>query len=221
MTKEVKKQEIKHVPAFNAKPLEQFNKKLHNEPHKKDVFENRFADNSKYIPIGVVETKLDELFFGLWQTRNFTWQIVANEIVGRIELGVFHPVAKTWIWRDGAGAVLIQQRKGSAIDDIKAKIKNTLVKDFPHLKAQCLKNAAISLGPTFGRNLNRDYWFEFQPATEQHEIGEQAAEEIAKCGSNEELNKLLSVNREWLHNDDVYNQVIRKRKELAHANGKK
>jgi hypothetical protein len=31
-----------------------------------------------------------------------------------------------------------------------------LVKDFPHLKAECLKNAAKSLGPLFGRNLNRN-----------------------------------------------------------------
>jgi hypothetical protein len=40
--------------------------------------------------------------------------------------------------------------------DVDAKISNTLAKDYPHAKAEALKNAARSLGRCFGRDLNRD-----------------------------------------------------------------
>src|SRR5690606_28308558 len=107
-----------------------------------------------YLPIEKVEEKLNYYFNGLWETRNFKYQVVVNEIVGDIELRVFHPVAGIWLTRSGAGAVMIQQTKGSNITDIGSKIKNTLVKDMGHLKAECIKNAAKSLGVAFGSNLN-------------------------------------------------------------------
>ena len=48
---------------------------------------------------------------------------------------------------------------------IENKIKNTLVKDFPHLKSECIKNAAKSLGVRFGRALNRGKDDEYQYLT--------------------------------------------------------
>jgi hypothetical protein len=61
-----------------------------------DTRVNKLAGNSLYIPISFVETKLDEVFFGLWETSNFKSQVVANEIIGSIELKVFHPIGKVW-----------------------------------------------------------------------------------------------------------------------------
>lgn len=142
-----------------------------------DTRKNKMAGNSDYIPISFVETKLDEAFFGLWETSNFQTKVVANEIVGSIELRVFHPVAKVWLTRTGAGSVTIQQNTwqvdeyGNYIldekknkikapkpkpSDVDAKILNTLVRDYPHLKAECIKNAAKSFGKWFGRDLNRN-----------------------------------------------------------------
>lgn len=197
--------------ALNPKAIEKFSGKLHELPHKKDVLINKHAGNAKYLPIAIVETKLDELFFGLWQVRDFKYQVVANEIIGSIELGVYHPVAKTWLWRSGAGSVMIQQSKGSQITDIGSKIKNTLVKDFPHLKAQCLKNAALSLGPAFGRNLNRDYWDDFEPISEQVELADHAADLIERCSNEKELNELLRDKPNWHTSTAVYNLIIKKR----------
>lgn len=158
-------------------PLDNFVKGVLNRPvPENDVRVNRMANNANYIPISFVETKLDEVFFGLWSIENFQSKIVANEIVGSIELKVFHPIAKVWLTRTGVGSVVIQQntweldsfgnplldkdnRKIKAPkpkpSDVDAKILNTLVKDFPHLKAECVKNAAKSLGVWFGRDLNR------------------------------------------------------------------
>jgi hypothetical protein len=129
---------------------------LNQKPVSTEIKTNQQANNSKYIGIGTIESELDYIYNGLWSTENFRWQVVANEIIGSIDLKVFHPVAMVWITREGVGSVMIQQKKDSDIQDIGSKIKNTLVKDFPHLKAECIKNAAKSLGDRFGRNLNRN-----------------------------------------------------------------
>jgi hypothetical protein len=61
--------------------------------------------------------------------------------------------------KDENGEYIMRDNKKIKINpkpsDVDAKIKNTLVKDFPHLKAECIKNAAKSLGKYFGRDLNR------------------------------------------------------------------
>ena len=143
--------------------IQNFQKILHKEPPKDEIKTNKQANNSQYIPISFLEMKLDELFFGLWSTKGFQSKTVVNEEVGSIELWYFHPTAKTWLCRIGAGAVMIQQRKDSDITDVGAKIKNTMTKDFPHLKAECFRNACLSLGKAFGRDLNREFEDQYNP----------------------------------------------------------
>lgn len=153
--------------------LDKFQQLLNKVPDAGAIKVNTLANNSQYIPIGVIENQLDETYNGLWQTKNFTFQVIANEIVGSIELHVFHPVAREWVVRIGSGAAMIQTAKDkpATVDN---KIKNTLVKDFPHLKSECIKNAARSLGVVFGRNLNRNLEnYEFVPIQDQAaEIGD-------------------------------------------------
>jgi len=168
---DIEKYETKGLSPFNS--IEDFQIFLNKQPSKKDIKINKLANNSKYVPIGIIENKLDEYFSGLWQIKNFKYQVVANEIVGDIELMVFHPILKDWITRSGAGAVMIQQKRDSKdLTDINSKIKNTLTKDFPHLKAECLKNACKSLGVIFGRNLNRDYAEDYEFESLSDNIGE-------------------------------------------------
>jgi len=143
--------------------VQNFQTILHKEPPQNEIQINKQANNSKYIPISFLEMKLDEMFFGIWSTKNFTSKTIVNEEVGSIELWYFHPVAKTWLCRIGAGAVMIMQKSGSDITDIGAKIKNTMTKDFPHLKAECFRNACLSIGKSFGRDLNREFDDQYQP----------------------------------------------------------
>ena len=137
--------------------LQNFVKLLSKKPKDEEVKVNTYANNSKYLPISFVESTLDELFFGLWQTENFQASVVANEIIGQMDLLVFHPVVNTWIRRTGVAAVPIQMKSGSNVLDVNQKIINTLVKDYPHLKAECLKNACKTLGKAFGRDSDRDW----------------------------------------------------------------
>lgn len=136
--------------------LEHLTKQLNQKPIKDEVMVNKMANNALYLPIAAVEAKLDYIFQTLWKTDTYMQQVIANEVTGSILLHVYHP-AGVWLTRVGTASVLIQQSKGADITDLGAKIKNTLVKDIPHLKAECIKNAAKSLGAAFGRDLNRAF----------------------------------------------------------------
>jgi enoyl reductase-like protein len=157
------------------KKAEAFNKMLHAEPDSKIIRTNEFANNSRYVPISWLEMKLDEMFFGCWETKNFQTKVIANEIAGELELRVMHPSYLTWITRVGAAAVMIQyeaeyemvegkkKKMKTDITDISKKITNTLTKDYPHLKAECFRNACLSLGKSFGRDLNREFDAQYTP----------------------------------------------------------
>lgn len=150
--------------------LQNFHQRLNQAPDPKEILVNKNAGNIQYLPISFLEMALDELFFGLWETSNFRWDRQGNELVGSIDLKVFHPVANIWITRTGAAATMIRLKKESKSYELENKIHNALEMDFPHLKADCLRNAVQSLGKIFGRDLNRLYTDQFKPIIHQHEI---------------------------------------------------
>lgn len=156
------------------------------------------------ILISHIEMTLDEMFFGLWDTVNFKWQVIANEIVGSIVLKVTHPVTNKKIRRTGAAAVQImvdavpdelkynagdtkeqaakrkKERNQWALDPDNKK-SNALDKEFPKLKTECIKNAAQSLGKLFGRDLNRPRSDNYKPLLR----GEQQPAKPADNGKSE------------------------------------
>ena len=98
----------------------------------------------------------------------FKAEVIGNELVGSLELSYFHPTFHTWITRIGSAGTMIQYKSvkngGSGdITEIRDKIINTLVKDYPHLKAECFRNACLSIGKSFGRDLNREYTDTYNP----------------------------------------------------------
>ena len=149
------------------KGLTDFVNALKAAPAKEEVQVNKFADGALFIPIGTIEEKLDYYFQGMWKTTDIHYSVVVNEIVMTLQLHVLHPFSGMWLERSGTAAVQIQLRaeyevvdgkkvkKAVDVLDVSKKIANTLTKDFPHVKAEAIKNAAKSLGNIFGRNLNR------------------------------------------------------------------
>lgn len=95
----------------------------------------------KFIPISVIEGKLDELFYGEWSFS------LDREVIGRFyatgkgSLSYRHPVTGNWITKSGTAAVSLTKE---------------ITMDYPKLESQCILNAAKKIGPVFGRNLNRD-----------------------------------------------------------------
>lgn len=136
--------------------VHKFQTTLNGVPNPAEIKKNAAARDAKYIPIGEVEKLLDEMFAGLWQTHSFEWKVVANELVGSIVLEYFHPVVHVWMKRTGVGAVPVTMTSGSKVPEmLEKKIVNACVTVAPHLKAECVKNAARSIGQRFGRDLNR------------------------------------------------------------------
>jgi len=146
--------------------LQRFLQRLNSEPAREGVSPTPDGKGLTLV-ISHVEMTLDELFFGQWSTRNFQWSAIANEVQGSLELVIMHPVTGREIVRTGAGSIVIMVDK--VPDEVKMnpqlrnqwalnpsnKKANALDMAFPKLKAECLKNAALSLGKIFGRDLNR------------------------------------------------------------------
>jgi len=210
----VKTDEI-HELRVNA---QNFQKRLHSKPKGNEIKTNEHANNSKYLPISFLEMTLDELFFGLWQTKDFKSQVIANEVIGSLILSYFHPVYHIWIERVGAGAVMIQYKskgKGGSgdITNIKDKIPNTLTKDYPHLKAECFRNACLSIGKSFGRDLNRNYTDDYQPLILE-KVPELLLEEKLK-GELDKYNDPITLEKDKLKLRDKYVKLGMNKKEAT------
>lgn len=168
---------------------------------------------AKIVIISAIETLLDEFYSGMWSTSNFHWQQIANEIVGSIELTIVHPLTGKEFTRTGAGAITItvdavpdeikqdRKQKNAWSLDMQNKKPNALDLAFPKLKTECLKNAAISLGNVFGRNLNRKKTDTFNPIftneAEKKELILLAKDIIDSCDNIDELNDAYNSNTDF------------------------
>lgn len=141
--------------------LQNFQKLVNTDPRQhpglKDYIREHPISGTDYLPIGIKQTLLDEIFFGLWNIKNAQWKQVLNEVCFTLELEVYHPVQEMWITRTGSGATPIQQDKGSSPEEIEKKKTRALEKDFPHAEANAFSNACGKLGKIFGRDLGRKF----------------------------------------------------------------
>jgi hypothetical protein len=182
--------------------LQKFNQRLNSQPSDEGV-ESTPDGKARTLVISHIEMTLDELFFGQWSTENFNWNTIANEVQGCLELVVVHPITGERIKRLGCASVIImvdrvpdslkndpQARNQWALSPSNKK-PNALDLAFPKLKAECLKNAAQSLGKIFGRDLNRknaDTYRPFKlqrPVTELPESTMLKLEQGIKSGADE------------------------------------
>ena len=137
-------QELKHI--------------LDQAPRPQWIKTNPYANNAKYIPIGVVEELLNMLF-PFWQVEQHGEpKMIGNSVVVSVHLKVFHPILNDWLTYAGVGAVPIELAKGSrnAIDFENLNPK-ALHKNVPAAMAYAVSNAAKKIGKIFGSRLNRDY----------------------------------------------------------------
>jgi len=149
----------------NLEALQKFQQMLNASPDQVGI-ESTPDGKARTLVISHVETTLDEMFFGHWRTENFKWERMANEVVGSIDLIVIHPISGYEIRRSGAASIVImvdkapQNIQGTERNrwalNAENKKSNALDLAFPKLKTECIKNAAVSLGKLFGRDLNRN-----------------------------------------------------------------
>lgn len=149
-----------------------------------------------YLPISFMEMSLDVIYFGMWSMDNFKWQQIGNEMVGSIDLKVYHPITKEWITRTGAAAHVImtdaipeKEKKGMSNKEKNAWALNLENKKagalanggFSALKAECFKNACLSLGKYFGRDVNRKYFDNYNPlVSDVEDLREKKRKELSE-----------------------------------------
>jgi hypothetical protein len=133
----------------------------HQEPEKIET--NKFANNTKYVPISYIEMKLDELFIDGWNLEIKSVEQVLNSIVVTVRVSGLNPATGREFYRDGVGSKAIQLNNGSKPMDISNIKANALELAYPAAKAQALKNAAQTIGKVFGRDVARKLDDEYNP----------------------------------------------------------
>lgn len=161
--------------------MQGFSRLLNKPVEGEKLEEHPIAKGVKYLPISFIEMALDTLYFGLWEAYDYKSKLIINEMEGIITLRVFHPVAKVWLRRAGVAAKAImtdsvpdelkfQNGDSYKIKDEKRQGRNKWALNPDNkkpaalemggsasLRSLAIKNAALSLGKYFGRDVNRDH----------------------------------------------------------------
>lgn len=148
-----------------------FQQLLDRFPRKEILKQHPYMKNVVYLPISHIEGLLDALFFGQWETTNFQYLLIGNELSGSMELSYIDPITDRRITKVGAAAEQVQvnalpdaEKKKMSKSEISMhsldlqnnKKPAALTGLIGSLKTDCLKNAAKSIGNAFGRSINRD-----------------------------------------------------------------
>lgn len=133
---------------------DQFNVLMNAEPRKEWVKQNKYAGNSNYIPVGIVETLLQKIF------KTFTVEVIRegvmfNAVYVTVRIHLKHPVTGEMFFVDGVGAAELQTKSGASAADLSAINKGAVMMALPMAKSYAIKDAAEHLGKLFGRDLNR------------------------------------------------------------------
>lgn len=153
-------QNIDLVPLdANGKPkytsMESYRKLISSKPKSSWIAVNKYAGSARYIPIGIIEELLREMYPAWECQQNGQPQILGNSVVVSVQLRVFHPILQTWLSYPGVGAVPIEVQQGAGpleFDKINSK---ALHKNVPAALSFAINNAAKKIGKLFGSHLNR------------------------------------------------------------------
>lgn len=133
---------------------DQFNLLMNQAPEPKWILENKYAGNSKYIPIGILETLLQRIF------KEFRVEVMRegqlfNSVYVTVRLHYLNPVSGEWSYHDGVGSAQIQTKAGASPADLASINNNAVMMALPMAKSYAIKDACDHFGKLFGRDLNR------------------------------------------------------------------
>lgn len=174
---------------------------LNVNPPKDWVKTNKYANDSKYMPIGRIESLLDSIFQD-WQVEIKSVSQLAQSICAIVRLHYKDPITNEWRYHDGVGATPLKTDKGFTAADL-AHIKSDAVQTgAPSAISYAIKDAAKHLGNLFGKSLNRE------DGGEVVSIYEERANKAEKEISHMQLILAQSITRETKRNlVDVLDEV--------------
>ena len=134
---------------------DQLNLLMNQEPDPKWIAVNKFANNSRYIPIGIQETLLQRIF------KDHRIEILRegtmfNAVYVTIRLHYLHPITGEWSFHDGTGADQVQTKSGASAADLSSIANNAVQMSLPKAVSYAISDATDHLGKLWGRDLNRD-----------------------------------------------------------------
>lgn len=201
-----------------ASKQNELNKLLNCNPKPEWIKQNKFANNSNYIPVGIVEYLLTSIYLK-WRLEVKSVQVIANSAVVAVRLYVLDPISGEWDWQDGVGASPIQTAKGAAATDFSQVNTSAVQMAVPAAESYAFKDAAEKLGKLFGKDINRaemsanysqmmDNKFGGAPVIE---IPEELIFVISETTDKEKLSEIYRANSEY-HNNKKFMQLLNQRK---------
>lgn len=195
------------------------NKLLNFEPKPEWVKQNKFANNSNYIPVGIIEYLLTSIFIK-WRVEVKQVQVIANSVQVTIRLYVLDPISGEWDWQDGIGASPIQTKQGAAATDFSQVNTAAVQMAAPAAESYAFKDAAEKFGKLFGKDLNRaENAINYNQMMDSRfggksvlEIPDDLVTIIAITTEKEKLFDEIYKNNPEYHNNPKFMQLLNQRK---------
>lgn len=198
------------------------NKLLNCQPKEQWIQVNKYANNSKYIPVEIIEYLLTSIFIK-WRVEVKGISVIANSCVVHVRLHVLDPITGEWDWQDGVGASPIQTAKGAAATDFSQVNTAAVQMAAPAAETYAFKDAAEKFGRLFGKDLNRkdavnytdmlNSKFSIQPKADLPE----ELKGVIEFADKEALANIYKNNSEF-HSNPEFMRLLTKRKAELNAN---
>lgn len=204
-----------------ASKFNDLNKLLNCQPKQEWVKINKFANNSAYLPIGIVEYLLTSIFIK-WRVEVKEISVIANSVVIAVRLHVLDPVTGEWDWQDGVGASPIQTKAGASATDFGQVNTAAVQMAAPAAESYAFKDAAEKFGRLFGKDLNRGDMMNYDGmlANKLQHGSEPVPEELKMVIAEadlENISKIYDTNKGQYNNRELM-QLLNERKTFLNAN---
>jgi hypothetical protein len=164
--------ELHHDVAIAFKH-DQLNNLLNQPVPKQWVKQNKFANNTSYLPIDKVEFMLTRIF-QKWRVEILREGPLFNSVYATVRLHFLDPITGEWDYHDGTGAMPVQTDAGKSASDLAAIKTAAIQMALPGAVSYAIKDAAEHLGTLFGRDLNRKDTINFTGAYSDETINNAA-----------------------------------------------
>jgi hypothetical protein len=195
---------------------DQFNQLLNLQPKADWIKENKYAGNSKYIPIGVVETLLQKLFKKV-KIEVLREGVMFNAISVTVRVHYWDGISNEWNFHDGVGAAQLQTKQGSSPADLANINNNAVMMALPMAKSYAIKDACEHIGRLFGRDLNRKDYMEFESDKSMSVDNVNISKEIARISKHISESKTmqeLEEVKDYCEKYDLLEMYYAKKEEL-------
>lgn len=142
--------------------MDEFLKSINFTPPKEWVKTNKYANNSKYISIGKIESLLTKVYQD-WNVEILDSGQILNSVYVTVRVNYKNPINNEWQHQDGIGAVPIKVDKGENASNLSAIKSDAIATGLPSAKSFAIKDAVGHIGRAFGRDLNREDFTPFEP----------------------------------------------------------